>query len=92
MNWLKYVTAMVALLVAIKQLVVEFEHPGFGPEKKKAVLDTLAVFYDTAKEFMDLPVTKEQVLAAADKLIDIVVGFYNLVGIFQHSPKTPQLG
>lgn len=78
----KMLTAFVALFGAIKKLVLEVEVPGYGPKKKAVILECLATFIDTAEVFMDLP--KEVFLKVADQLIDIIVSFYNLVGILKH--------
>lgn len=88
MKIIKYINAAIAVFIAVKRLVEEFERPGHGAEKKEAVLKTIEVFYDITKEY--LPLTKEQVLELADKLIDVIVGFYNIIGLFKHgTPGTP---
>lgn len=85
MNVVKYLTAAIALLTAVKKLVEEFEVPGHGPEKKQAVLDAVAALYDLGKEW--IPIEKEKVLSLASMFIEIIVSFYNIVGIFKHSSQ-----
>ncbi len=89
LDWIKYVSAMLAVLSLVKRLVEEFEVPGYGPEKKKAVLDAVGVLYDTADAVVDLPISKEKVLQVADNLIEILVKFYNVVGMFTHGQAKP---
>ena len=69
-------------------LIKEFETPGFGAEKKKAILDAIALFYDKLSEGNVLPITKEKLLGIAGGFIDIVVALFNLVGWFKHSSPT----
>ncbi|MBA7587920.1 hypothetical protein ES708_29967 [subsurface metagenome] len=70
-------------------MIKEFETPGFGPEKKKAILDSIALFYDTLAQGNTLPITKEKVLNFAGNFIDIAVAFFNLVGIFKKKSENP---
>lgn len=83
----KYLAAAIALFTAVKKLVEEFEVPGYGPEKKQAVLDALASLYDAGRDW--IPMEKEKVLSLASALIEIIVQFNNIVGIFKHRPKEP---
>jgi hypothetical protein len=73
---------------AVKQ--IEEEAKGWkdatGEAKKQAVLNILATALDLADEIipgLDLP--REKVLNVAGYVIDIVVAFYNAIGVFKHS-------
>ncbi len=81
----KYLAAAIAVLAAVKKLVEEFEVPGYGPEKKQAVLDAVAALYDLGKDW--IPMDKESVLKLASAFVDIIVTFYNITGVFKHSSK-----
>ena len=69
------------ILVLIKQ----FETPGFGAEKKAAVLDAVSKIYDG---FSITVITKEKVLGIAGSIIDIAVAFFNVIGWFKNSNPT----
>lgn len=64
-------------------LIKAFEVPGFGKEKKKVVLEAVGLFYDKIIGTVDIGFSKEKVLGMAGDFIDIVVGFFNVVGYFK---------
>lgn len=66
-------------------LIKEFETPGFGAEKKKVILDSIALLYDNLKI---TAITKEKLLGLAGSFIDIAVAFFNVVGWFKHGNPT----
>jgi hypothetical protein len=81
---LKLLGLIGGIVPIILTLIKEFETPGFGAEKKKAILDAIALFYDKLAEGNALPITKEKLLGIAGDFINIAVAFYNLVGWFKH--------
>ena len=87
-NILKLLGLIGGIVPIILTLIKEFENPGFGAEKKKAILDAVALFYDKLAEGNVLPITKEKLLGIASGFIDIAVGFFNLIGWFKHSSPT----
>ena len=73
-----------ALITAVMALVKSFEVPGFGVEKKAAVLAMVAMLIDTLKTFLvELPLDKVQILDFVGKAIDAIVAFLNAVNIFK---------
>ena len=70
------------LIPVILSLIKQFETPGFGVEKKKAVLDAVGVVYDGLNITV---ISKEKVLGIAGSIIDIAVAFFNVVGWFKNS-------
>ena len=88
-NILKLLGFLAGVIPIILNLISEFEVPGFGPEKKKAILDSVALFYDTVNNIFPLPITKEKLLSVAGNFIDIAVTFFNLIGIFKHKAVNP---
>lgn len=58
-----------------------------GKEKKSAVLDLIVVVYETADEFIDLPVEKSFITNLADKAIDIFVDIFNVIGQFRSKSR-----
>ncbi|MCK4446877.1 MAG: hypothetical protein KAW56_07330 [Candidatus Marinimicrobia bacterium] len=86
---LKLLGFLAGIVPLILNLIKELEVPGFGPEKKKVILDSVALFYDTVSGVFPLPITKEKLLSAAGNFIDIAVAFFNLVGIFKHKTENP---
>ena len=81
---LKLLALISGIVPIILTLIKEFETPGFGAEKKKAILDAIALFYDKLAEGNVLPITKEKLLGIAGDFINIAVAFFNLVGWFKH--------
>jgi len=81
---LKLLSLIGGIVPIILILIKEFETPGFGAEKKKAILEAIALFYDKVAEGNTLPITKEKLLSIAGSFIDIAVAFFNLVGWFKH--------
>lgn len=73
------------LLPVIFELIKQFEVPGFGEKKKKAVLDAIGLFCDEWLKIGSLAWPKEKILEVVGKIIDIIVNVYNLLGIFKHS-------
>ena len=82
----------ITILVALVRVVIEaVEIPGWGAEKKQAVLDVVSMFFDIVEEnFFKLPFTKEKLLEIAGFLIDIFVSFFNATGEFQRSLNAMQ--
>lgn len=88
-NILRILSILGGIVPIILTLIKEFETPGFGAEKKKAILDSIALFYDALAEGNTLPMTKEKVLGLAGNFINIAVAFFNIVGWFKHGNPTP---
>ena len=75
------INMILTLVEVIKGLAEQFEVPGFGKEKKEAVLNVLGTLCDNG--WIAMP--KDRALSIGGALIDIVVAFYNLIGKFKHS-------
>ena len=88
-NILKILSFLVGVIPLVLNLIKEIEVPGWGPEKKQVILDSVALFYDTISEIFPLPITKETVLSLVGSFIDIVVAFFNLIGFFKKTPVNP---
>jgi hypothetical protein len=67
----------------VAEMVKLFEVEGNGDKKKEAVLDAVDMAYDEVSKIMELKIPKEFVQAVAERSINIIVNFYNLVGIFK---------
>ena len=84
-----YLTVAITLLRSVKDLVQTFEEDDVedgnknGEHKKEAVLDTIAVIYSQGDVFVDIPISKNKVLSLAESFIDIIVNFYNAIGVFR---------
>ena len=74
------------LLPLILTLIEQFETPGFGPQKRQAVLDAIGKMYDELKITV---ITREKLLNIVGSIIDIAVGLFNVVGIFKKSDENP---
>ena len=73
------------LIPIILTLIKEFETPGFGAEKKQAVLDAIGLLYD---KLGITAISKEKLLGIAGGFVDIAVAFFNVVGWFKHGNPT----
>lgn len=82
---LNIVKFFAVLLPVIIELMKQFEVPGNGEEKKKAVLEGIALFCDEFAKLATLPLAKATILLISGKIIDFVVAVFNLLGIFKHS-------
>lgn len=80
---LKVLSFLVSILTMVINLVKEFEVPGFGEQKRQAVLDSVGLAYDTVSNVAKVKISKEKVLEFASAAIEIVVGLYNLTGVFK---------
>ena len=78
MEILGLLTGLVPLVLT---LVKQFETPGFGQEKKQAVLDAIGKIYDQLNITV---IAKERLLAIVGAIIDIAVALFNVVGWFKH--------
>ena len=76
MNVLKVILALIPLL---RPLIAQVEVPGFGPEKKAAVLTALGGTIDLLPWNISADV-KETVLKVVGALIDAIIGVLNLLG------------
>ena len=91
LNWIKkiaeilgIVKLLVGLINPIKEFIKAVEVPGHGPEKKAAVLELVSEVVDTVD--LALPgvtIPKELIMNFTGNIIDILVAFYNLTGIFK---------
>lgn len=77
-----------AFIKALAELVKLVESPGFGQEKKEAVLEIVATMYDELNKEIGMPISRERVLSIASTVIDVLVGLYNLMGIFRTKNST----
>ncbi len=81
------ISMLIALFTGIRDLirVVEEDGPekGGGAEKKDLVLGIIEIIYDLLDNWISLPIEKDFILDGADKLIDLIVKFFNLWGLFK---------
>lgn len=90
---LKSLNLIYGTILLILPLIKEIEIPGWGQDKKKAILNIVATFYDKLVEQNTLPMTKKRMLGIAGNFIDIVVAFFNIVGWIKYdSPYRQFLG
>lgn len=87
MNWIKTISQFVFIVPVVIQLVITlvklFEKPGNGKEKKEAVLKMVKMIYDSMARFFNLTISYEVIETISNQTIEIVVSFFNLVGIFK---------
>lgn len=80
-NFIKYLVYMPAIIECIKKAIDVVEVPGYGPEKKAAVL----ALVKTVVEGFGLGEV-ERILGIAGLIVDGLVAFYNVVGYFKKQP------
>ena len=86
MNILKILSLLklfAGIVPIVLTLIKEFEVPGFGKEKKEAVLKAVGLFYDKIIDTASIGISKEKILGIAGDFIDIAVAFFNIVGWFK---------
>jgi len=76
---------LVGIVPIVITLIKQVETPGFGAEKKKAVLDAIGLFYDNLGI---TAISKEKLLGIVGGLCDIIVGLLNVTGWFKNSNPT----
>ena len=87
--FVSYLSIIIPILRSIIDLVNVFEDEDIddgnknGEEKKQAVLEVVGVIYEEGAEMIGVDVGKDRIMRVAEKLIDIVVNFYNVVGEFR---------
>jgi len=79
---LKIFGILAGVIPMVLNLIKEFEIPGFGAEKKKVILDTVALLYDKLEI---TAIAKDKLLGIVGSFIDIAVAFFNIVGWFKNS-------
>lgn len=84
---IKNVIAIITIIVElVKELINVFEIPGYGEEKKQAVLGVLSLVFDLINDYLfTLPFSEDKLLSLAGGLIDIFVSFFNSTSQFVHS-------
>jgi hypothetical protein len=88
-NILKILGLLAGIVPIILTLIKEFETPGFGKEKKEAVLKAVGLFYDKIIGTTSIGISKDKLLDIAGGFIDIAVAFYNIVGWFKKKKENP---
>lgn len=78
-NALKAIKVLLAIVPLIRPLIAQVEIPGFGADKKAAVLAALSGTIDLLPWEISTEV-KETVLKIAGALIDMIIGVLNLLG------------
>jgi|SRR5579875_1546088 len=87
---IQYIILAPSVIQLVNTLVQTFESAGNGEEKKKAVLDSVKMVYDTTNSFFPIKVPYAFVESLAGASVDIIVDFYNLIGHFKHKKKEDQ--
>ncbi|WP_408956248.1 hypothetical protein [Natroniella sp. ANB-PHB2] len=88
-SFVGYISVLIPILRSITNLVKVFEEGDpddenkNGEAKKEAVLDSIEVIYEEGSDLIGVDVGKDRVMRVAEKFIDIIVNFYNLVGEFR---------
>jgi len=76
---LNVIKVLMALVPLVRPLIVQVEVPGFGPEKKDAVLTAVEGTIDILPWDISTD-TKETTLKIVAGLIDVIIGVLNLIG------------
>jgi hypothetical protein len=89
MNWIELIKVIPAIIQMVIELVTKFEVPGAsGTQKKQAVLDVVKASSEGLDQCgIKAPLTV--ILTVADRVIDLIVAGFNVVGIFKKAEPTP---
>lgn len=77
------VRLFLGLIGPIKEAIEAIEQPGFGAEKKQAIIDLLRVSLETIDKVVPYDIPEDDIVGFADRAIDTIVGFLNIVGRFK---------
>ena len=86
---LEFLKLLPGLLTAVVALVKIFEVPGYGADKKEAVLIVIGLALDFIAGFITLPIEKEKILDFVGKAIDAIVACFNAINVFKKSTVNP---
>ena len=56
---------------------------GNGEKKKEVVLRIIGNIYDTADDFVEIPLDRETVINFADNIIEVIHDLYSIIGVFR---------
>ena len=84
-QWLMLAGLILGVIQAAVELIKSFEVPGWGAEKKNIVLTILEGVFSVLKQKLGdkIDVVWSDISGLIDTVIDVVVGFFNAVGIFK---------
>lgn len=86
-----YVAAFIAVLMAVKELVLLVEVPGNGEAKKETVLEGVRILVDLAGElFSWLPT--ESIMKVAEAAVELWVRFNNLTDAWRKPAEGELVG
>ena len=85
---LEILALLVGMAPLVFVLVKQFETPGFGAEKKAAVLKTIG---DICDQLSLTPEVKTKIVSIAGVIVEVAVSFFILVGVFKHGNPTPNI-
>lgn len=76
---IEVIKVLLAIIPLVRPLIAQVEIPGFGPDKKKAVLAALSGAIDLLPWSISTEV-KDTVSKIVAGLIDVIIGVLNLLG------------
>ena len=84
-KYLETAFLVMSLLKLLPELIQSFEVPGFGKEKKNLVMELIKGVFDfmKVKNVRWLDVMWEDIQGLVSDAIDVIVGFFNAVGVFR---------
>lgn len=90
LKWLQTVMVLAGLIKPLIQLIEAVEQPGHGAEKKAAVLAIITGSILAAEKAVPgLDLDQDMITSYISEMIDMIVGFKNLIGSFRKSATVP---
>ena len=56
---------------------------GNGEKKKEVVLRIIGNIYDTADDFVEIPLDRETVINFADNMVEVIHDLFSVIGVFR---------
>ena len=56
---------------------------GNGEKKKEIVLRIIGNIYDTADDFVEIPLDRETVINFADNMVEVIHDLFSVIGVFR---------
>jgi hypothetical protein len=89
LKYIMYVPTLISLIQAVVGLVEGVKAGASGPEKKQAVMDSLAASWSGLGAAAGIKVPFKDLSGVIGILIDLVVMTYNTIGHFTHKDAAP---
>lgn len=88
-KYLELIGLVLAIINGLAELIKAFEVPGWGKEKKNIVIELAKNLFEVVRMKFKVDIVWDDIAGLVDKAIDVIVNFYNAVGIFKKGEGGP---